>query len=315
MLWLPGMNHNQRILRFLLTALLAGCGSQELDDTAGPVNPSLTEESLAPMPACGTALASFDGTAARSNGIDSGTGVSCAGQGAYGLQYQCVELVMRHFRTHYGLSWWGNARDLLANAPRDRVDVFGNGDRAHPPVPGDMLVWETGRWGHVALVTSVRAGAVDIIEQNVSGEPSGRATLPYDGARIGARWNGWVPAGWAHARDNHHSGGGGWSCQDSDWHGQQLWTCAGGGLHMCQGGRAVEQACQRGCFFNGYGRHDLCAEGAGNWSCASSAWQGKQIWTCGNDGHLYRCDGGGAVTVRCPSGCERKPLGVNDTCR
>ena len=37
----------------------------------------------------------FDGTTAYSNGADTSTGYSCAGPGAYGYRYQCVELVMR----------------------------------------------------------------------------------------------------------------------------------------------------------------------------------------------------------------------------
>ena len=73
--------------------------SEELLETDEIVNPSGEEQALT-MPACGTALASFDGTDARSNAGNTGTGNSCAGVGgiAGGLQYQCVELVMRHFK-------------------------------------------------------------------------------------------------------------------------------------------------------------------------------------------------------------------------
>ena len=152
------------------------------------------------MPACGTALASFDGSTAFSNGVNTGTGVKCAGSGSYGYQYQCVELVMRHFTKKWGLRWWGNAKDLLNIAPRDKVAVYANGDAGHPPKPGDMVVWTNGTYGHVALISAVRSNGIDIIEQNVSG--NGRATLPYDGRKIGARWSSWVPAGWAHAKAN-----------------------------------------------------------------------------------------------------------------
>ena len=206
--------------RAILLVLIfdVGCGVAEVgpggdgDPAAGEgsalerVNPS---GAYAPfsgaMPACGTALASFDGTTAYSNGPYTSTGSSCAGAGTYGLRYQCPELVMRHFKTHWGLRWWGNARDLLKNAPTGSVDVYYNGDGAHPPVPGDMLVWTNSTWGHVALVTAVSSGGVDIIEQNVKG--NGRDTLPYDGKSIGARWGSWVPAGWAHARANHAKSG------------------------------------------------------------------------------------------------------------
>lgn len=183
---------------WILGCLAAACAADVED--AVEVNPSATDAIRAGMPPCGTALGDFDGTTAYSNGIHTGTGVSCGGSGPWGLRYQCVELVMRHFITHWGLRWWGNARDLLRNAPRDRVDVFYNGDAAHPPVPGDMLVWETGEFGHVALITNVRPGAVDILEQNSGG--GARATFSYDGARIGGRWGGWIPRGWAHAKAN-----------------------------------------------------------------------------------------------------------------
>jgi len=42
---------------------------------------------------------------------------------------------MRHFKMHWGLHWWGNAKQLLAWAPADTVSVYYNGDGAHPPVP------------------------------------------------------------------------------------------------------------------------------------------------------------------------------------
>lgn len=203
----------------LIATLVAGCANDldvddngELIETPEAVNPSNEQEQALTMPACGTTLASFDGTDAKSNGRYTGTGTACAGTGgiAGGLQYQCVELVMRHFKRKWNLRWYGNARDLLNGAPRDKVSVFDNGDREHPPVPGDMVVWEVGQWGHVALVTAVGSDFVDIIEQNVSNS-NGKARLPYSRStgRIGARWGSWVPAGWAHAKVNTATGGGG----------------------------------------------------------------------------------------------------------
>jgi hypothetical protein len=186
---------------------LAGCAVDVDVDAASEVevdavvNPSGDEQALT-MPSCGTVLASFDGTDAKSNARNTGTGVACAGQGgiAGGLQYQCVELVMRHFKRKWNLRWYGNAKDLLRNAPRADVVVVSNGDRTRPPVPGDMVVWENGTWGHTALVVNVGADFVDIIEQNVNG--NGKARLPYENGRIGSRWGGWVPTGWAHAKAN-----------------------------------------------------------------------------------------------------------------
>lgn len=193
---------------------LAACGGDALTDgmvgeTAGfdpdpgdvEVNPSASEnQGLSTMPPCGTVMAVWDGTAAKSNGPNTGTGYSCAGGGTYGLQYQCVELVMRHFKTHWGLRWYGNAKDLLNNAPKDTVSVYYNGDVAHPPVPGDMLVWTQGTYGHVVLITNVTDSTVEFIEQNVNG--SGKGVLGYANGTIATRWGSWVPKGWAHAKAN-----------------------------------------------------------------------------------------------------------------
>ena len=309
-----------RLGTLALALALAGCGGSDA------VNPSASSEEALTQAPCNTALASFDGTTAYSNGYAVGSGVSCGGQGPYGYQWQCVELVMRHFKTHFGLHWYGNARDLLHWAPRDTVDVFYNGDAAHPPVPGDMVVWEVGTYGHVALVTAVSSTGVDVIEQHVAG--NGHATLPYDGARIGARWVNWVPAGWAHAKVNGGEAGGStgggtdggttggaWSCASSAWGGAQLWTCSGGALHQCDAnGQLMMQACERGCMARSAGQDDLCISSASGWNCAGSAYGAAQLWTC-SGGMLYRCDGSGTPErVSCPSGCRVMPLGSNDIC-
>ncbi|MGZ3474936.1 MAG: hypothetical protein ACXWUG_12030, partial [Polyangiales bacterium] len=75
-----------------LVVLSTGClaNSDEPGEQVGRVEQDWTAT------ACGTSLASFDGTTAHSNGKYTGTGTSCAGAGAYGYQYQCVELVQRH---------------------------------------------------------------------------------------------------------------------------------------------------------------------------------------------------------------------------
>jgi hypothetical protein len=294
----------------MLALVAAGCGTPE------PVNPSAAESALSQAP-CGTALAAFDGTTAFSNGVDSGTGVSCAGSGPYGYRYQCVELVMRHFITHWGLHWYGNARDLLNWAPRDTVDVYYNGDAAHPPVPGDMVVWEVGAYGHVALVSSVTPTAVNVIEQNVVG--NGTAQLPYDGAHIGARWGTWIPAGWAHAKANGGEAPGSpptvqWSCAQSAYNGAQSWTCSSGALYECDAsGNGITRACAHGCYTRTLGEDDLCIDNATMWNCASSAWNGGQYWTC-SGGAIYRCEGTTAEMVSCPSGCVAHALGTNDAC-
>jgi hypothetical protein len=153
-------------------------------------------------PGCGRVLGVWDGTIAYSNGKDTGTASSCAGVGRYGEQYQCVELVMRYFDTRFGLSWPGNAAQLLENAPTRDVDVYYNGS-ATMPVPGDFIVWTDFEFGHTALVTAVTTSAITILQQNIS-DAGAWATLPISGGRIhGPQGWGWIdPAGWGHAKVN-----------------------------------------------------------------------------------------------------------------
>ncbi len=235
-----------------------------------PVNPSRRIMAVT-MPPCHTALASFDGTTAYSNGSYTGTGSSCGGSAASGLRYQCPEVVMRHFMAKWGFRWWGNAKDLLANAPKAKTDVYYNGDAAHPPVPGDALVWTTGSYGHVALISSTTTTSVSIIEQNWAG--NGTATFAYANGTIASRGSGWVPAGWVHAKANTGNGQPGpqpppppppppppvnWTCNQSSYQGQQVWTCSGGTLYRCENGTPVKKDCPSGCNTNPLGVNDTC---------------------------------------------------------
>ncbi len=313
----------------LALAVISGCSAGVDGEDTSASNPSASEALT--MPACGTALGTFDGTTAYSNGANTGTGVSCAGGGSYGLRYQCVELVMRHFKTHWGLRWYGNAKTLLAGAPKDSVDVYYNGDKAHPPVAGDMIVWPNGAYGHVALVTAVHASSIDILEQNVKG--SGKATLTYANGKIGARWGNWVPQGWAHAKANgggQNQGGGGdtdaggggvsWDCASSSYAGNQYWTCSGSARYRCSGGVAEVEACPDGCQSNAVGTDDTCKTPPPpppppvNWDCASSSYAGNQYWTCSGSAR-YKCSGGVPQKDACPNGCQSNALGTDDTCK
>jgi hypothetical protein len=182
----------------------AGCGAPVEPTARGPF--ILKVEST---PACGAVTATWGDTNAYSNGVDTGSTDSCGGPGRWGAQYQCVELVMRYFGVHFGLTWPGDAKDLLANAPRNAVDVFSNGDGAHPPAAGDMLVFPAGGAGqnigpsgHVVLVTGRSSSSVSAINQNIAGVPNGYLSLPYDGATVrgpsGWKWPN--AAGWARAK-------------------------------------------------------------------------------------------------------------------
>lgn len=300
-------------------------------DPTEEVNPS--RSTMSSMPACGSALASWNGSTAYSNGPNTGTGYSCGGGGKYGLQYQCVELVMRHFMLNWNLRWYGNAKDLLNNAPKAQVDVYYNGDGSHPPVPGDMIVWTKGTYGHVALVTSVTSSSVDIIEQNVTGK--GAVSLSYDGKTVGTRWGSWEVSGWAHAKSNPAKPGTTtppptpppstptWDCSKSSQAGKQVWTCSGGSRNKCDAaGKPLKEDCTHGCLPGSNGSEATCAPAPSNpnptnpinWNCVNSSYKGQQVWTC-SGGSRYKCDASGkAQKETCSYGCVWAGLGVDDYC-
>jgi len=105
-----------------------------------------------------------------------------------------------------------------------------------------------------------------------------------------------------------------WSCRSSAWQGHQLWTCSHGDLYKCDAAGPVQKICGNGCSSRPLGTDDVCRSSTISWSCASSAWQNQQLWTCSN-GDLYKCQNGVPDKVSCPNGCISNPLGINDACR
>jgi hypothetical protein len=131
--------------------------------------------------------------AADSNDILTGTRYSCATPSAYGLRYQCVELIRRYYdglvAAQYspkdvtqGSSPWAHrdAKDFWYGAESGLGLIkFSNGDTsatASPPRKDDILVFQkvsstTGRvisgdTGHVAIVTDLTGTRITILEQN-----------------------------------------------------------------------------------------------------------------------------------------------------
>ena len=97
-------------------------------------------------PSCGSAMASYNGISALSNGADQCTGNSCGGYGTYGSQYQCVELAQRYFGEKYGTTpiWYGNAIDLCHTYPSGV-------SKTSSPIPGDLVVFDTGTYGEFCV--------------------------------------------------------------------------------------------------------------------------------------------------------------------
>ncbi|HRP00162.1 MAG TPA: CHAP domain-containing protein [Flavobacteriales bacterium] len=112
-----------------------------------------------------------------------------------GLRYQCVEFVKRYYLEHYGHRMpnsYGHAKDFFdttltdgALNPDRGLHQFTN-PSASPPVVGDLLVlgpWRGNPYGHVAIVSRVEHGEVEVVQQNTA---DSRAT--YDLDLVDGRW-------------------------------------------------------------------------------------------------------------------------------
>jgi len=139
------------------------------------------------LPQKGDKIDSLDGVYVYKNGNMnnvSGRNVTADGYNL-GLKYQCVEFVKRYYYEHYHHKMpnsYGNAKDFFnAQISDGRMNTdrgllqFKNGSK-RPPKKGDLLVldgWIFNRFGHVAIVSSVKNNEVEIIQQNCG---SSRAT-------------------------------------------------------------------------------------------------------------------------------------------
>ncbi len=99
-----------------------------------------------------------------------------------GLKYQCVEFAKRYYLEQYHHRMpnsYGHAKDLFDPAladstfnPARGLMQFTNGSTAMPRV-GDLLVmdgWSGNSFGHVAIISAVADGEVEVIQQN-TGHP------------------------------------------------------------------------------------------------------------------------------------------------
>ena len=89
---------------------------------------------------------------------------------------QCVGLIEKYL-DYLGLNTphlWGNAKDLLANADKTKLDVITNTPTGFP-LPGDIMVfdetWGAG-FGHTGVVVKADVNSFDLFEQN---NPAGSA--------------------------------------------------------------------------------------------------------------------------------------------
>jgi len=137
----------------------------------------------------GDAVGELNGVKIYYNGQVSGTnGRSLAPDGYnLGLRYQCVEFVKRYYYERLGHRMpdtWGHAKDFYdptvadgeMNATRG-LRQFRNGG-AGKPEADDLMVFgptDSNPYGHVAIVSKVEGGEVEIAQQNPG--PKGKARV------------------------------------------------------------------------------------------------------------------------------------------
>ncbi len=141
----------------------------------------------------GQNIGSYQGVIAYSNGQDTGKYSFTEPIGQDGKKYQCVEYCRRFYRLHYGVDtsgWEINADDWYVLGPYWGLQRFANNGTSLPQ-PGDILCFNTGSYGHVAIVTSVDAGDVNVIQQNASAETAYGQVITINGIVQGG-CQGWL---------------------------------------------------------------------------------------------------------------------------
>lgn len=77
---------------------------------------------------------------------------------------QCVDFIMYYYQYLGVRSPGGNGKDYAWNSlPSGWIRTFS-------PQPGDIAVWTSGDWGHVAIVTELRGSQMVCVEQNYAGK-------------------------------------------------------------------------------------------------------------------------------------------------
>lgn len=271
-----------------------------------------TDQSTAAlMPACGTNLAEVDGIWAKSNGPYTNTGESCSGRTPVGaLAYQCVEFAQRYMNAKFGIAplWPVDYAAQMCTSKPAGVTTHGAGS-GYLPKHGDLVVWNTNFYGHVAVVRKVSGRTLEIVEQNASiGGSMGVRNIGIDSAGISC---------YLSANANTASGTGtGGACA----HGDGLYCGTNGAgsdpskLYRCQGGTAtVVETCALGCEWRPDGQNDRCRLDATCPYGAGAYCGGNGISGAANV--LFECGGGKIVaTKRCTGGCDARNIGENDRC-
>lgn len=142
----------------------------------------------------GQALDSLNGVKVYYNGGVSHTGKRNVSEDGYniGLTYQCVEFVKRYYYEYYHHKMpdsYGNAKDFYDNSVKDGfistkrgLVQYTNPSESKPAI-GDLVVFDGtigNPYGHVAIISDVKARYIEIIQQNPGPFASSRVILGLD---------------------------------------------------------------------------------------------------------------------------------------
>jgi nucleoid-associated protein YgaU len=169
-----------------------------LDGLAGATERDGMGEAGATPAGWGKELASFGGVPAFSNGGNS----RFYKRGTYGFMYQCVEFVNRYCAKVHGVGnmiGTGNAADYGGDSrKRFGFTWVPNVGQEALPEAGDILVFEGGTYGHVAIATGSDESGVRMIQQNTRSATGTIGVSGKEGSWKVKSWGSLRLTGWQH---------------------------------------------------------------------------------------------------------------------
>ncbi|MCE3279992.1 MAG: Amidase [Bacteroidetes bacterium] len=156
----------------------------------------------------GDSVDSFNGVIVYNNGMDypksHGKHYNKDSSFYYGKKWQCVEYIKRYYFDHlhfvmpYGM---GNAKDFFDSSVKhgelnkQRGLLQFHNTNKEPPKVNDILIFG-GKYGHVAIVASVKEKEIEVIQQNIYMTPRETFPLSFENGKytIGKKRkpNGWL---------------------------------------------------------------------------------------------------------------------------
>lgn len=152
-------------------------------------------------PEIGAEIDSFNGVAVYYNGPIANVSGRTVGSDGYniGQKYQCVEFVKRYYYEalkHKMPDPWGHAKTFYDQAIKDGefnkargLRQYANGGGAKPAV-SDLLVFGGVGYGHVAIVSEVGPGYIEMVQQNPGPYEPSRERLPLTSKTVTYEENG-----------------------------------------------------------------------------------------------------------------------------